>query len=115
MKSMEALAQLGAAIRGSGLSADELRDALKPDPPSVVANDERWAVLLSEDYTIREMLAMMAGLSAWKGIQVEALPLGEGVMMLRPISPHHEPPTALDLIECMRIGKHSCARLVVIR
>jgi hypothetical protein len=82
--------------------------------PAVVVNDERWSVLLSSDYTMCELLAMMSGL-AMIGICVQALQIGEGLMMLRPEFPHVEPPTALQLLECMRLGKQSTARLVVIR
>lgn len=100
-------------IRTTTLSFAE-QEEIQRDPPSVVANDERWSVLLSADYTMQEMAAMMGGLAS-RGIEVEALPLGDGVLMLRPMWPHHEAPSAVDLLLCMRDGARAPVKLEVVR
>lgn len=82
------------------------------DPPAIVFSDERWSVLLSSDYTMVELVAMMSGLRI-AGINVEAFPLDGGVMLLHPELPHHAPPSAAFLLECMQMGKCTASTLTL--
>lgn len=82
------------------------------DAPTVIANDERWSVLLSADYTMQELAALMGGLRLAR-IAVEAFPLGEGVFALIPLLPNHPPPDAKFLMSCMAVGALQLPRLAI--
>lgn len=74
-----------------------------PSAPVIRANDERWSVWIDPNTTLLETVALMSGLRLI-GISVEAHNIGDGVFALTPINPHREPPSAYELLQCMRLG-----------
>lgn len=79
---------------------------------TVLANDERWQILLSPEHTIVELAAIMGGLKI-HGIMVEAMVHDDGSVSVIPTDQYQERPTIETVLLWMWEGKLHLPRLVV--